>query len=169
MTRKSRQRLRMVALSAALCGALAMSALVMGAWREVSAATTGHVVVDRYTGLAIYGFDPVAYFTDGAALPGRETLELSLGGAAWRFRNEGNLAAFADDPEIYMPRFGGHDPVAIGHGIARAGHPQIWAIHGERLFLFYSEEARREFVADPQAVVERADARWPALSRTLSP
>ena len=32
-------------------------------------------------------------------------------GAIWRFRNEGNRAAFAADPEVYMPRFGGYDPV----------------------------------------------------------
>ena len=75
----------------------------------------------RHTGLAISGFDPVAYFTDGKPVFGRPDLELSLGGAVWRFRNVGNRAAFADHPEIYRPRFGGYDPVAVARGALGAG------------------------------------------------
>src|ERR1700760_4979532 len=54
------------------------------------AATTERVVVNRFSGLAIEGFDPVAYFADGVAEVGREQFEASEAGAVWRFRNEGN-------------------------------------------------------------------------------
>ena len=53
---------------------------------SIGAATTEWVVVNRYTGLAIDGFDPVAYFVDGAPKAGRAELELRSGGATWRFR-----------------------------------------------------------------------------------
>ena len=76
----------------------------------VSAATTERIVLDRRTGLAIHGYDPVAYFTDAVALAGRAELELSYGGVVWRFRNAGNRAAFAERPDVYMPQFGGYDP-----------------------------------------------------------
>ena len=76
-----------------------------GSWRwrgfaaiAAGAATTERVVVNRHTGLAIDGFDPVAYFVDGAPKHGRAELELRSGGATWRFRNEGNRAAFAARP-----------------------------------------------------------------------
>jgi len=132
-------------------------------------ATTEMIVTDRNSGLAIYGFDPVAYFTDRAPLSGREDLEFRHGGVAWRFRNEGNRAAFAKHPDVYMPRYGGYDPVAIAEGMARSGHPEFWAIHDQRLFLFYSPEARRTFETDPGRLIQRADEKWPQVIRTLSP
>src|SRR5689334_4948039 len=76
------------------------------------AATTVHIVVDWHTGLALGGFDPVDYFVDGDAMRGKGGFEHTFAGVVWRFRNEGNRAAFAADPEVYMPRFGGYDPVA---------------------------------------------------------
>src|SRR5207244_12096850 len=85
------------------------------------AATTERVVVDRHTGLALYGVDPVAYFTERKPVPGRPEFEYSYAGAVWRFDNEGNRAAFAADPDVYMPRYGGYDPVGISRGLATPG------------------------------------------------
>ena len=79
-----------------------------------------------------------------------------MDGAVWRFRNEGNRAAFADHPEVYMPRFGGYDPVAIARGASVPGHPLFWAVTGERLYLFYSAEARATFLADPGRIIDAA-------------
>ena len=76
------------------------------------------VVTDPRTGLALYGFDPVGYFTDGKPLIGRAELELSFAGAIWRFHNEGNRAAFRDHPEVYVPCYGGYDPVSMVRGVA---------------------------------------------------
>ena len=64
------------------------------------AATTELIVVDPNRGLALSGFDPVAYFTDSRPLLGRPDLEASFSGATWRFRNEGNRAAFLENPEV---------------------------------------------------------------------
>ena len=120
------------------------------------------MVVNRYTGLAIDGFDPVAYFVDAAPKHGRAGLELRSGGATWRFQNEGNRAAFAGDPDVYMPRFGGHDPMAVARGAATPGHPELWLIAEQRLYLFYSAEARAAFARNP----EKADrGRRAALAR----
>ena len=124
-------------------------------------------MVDAHTGLAISGFDPVAYFTDGKPEPGRSGLELNLGGAVWQFRNEGNRAAFAEHPDVYAPRFGGYDPVAIARGVSVPGHPLIWAVVGERLYLFYDVEARAAFLADPGRLLVAAERKWPALAKDL--
>ena len=77
-----------------------------------------------------------------------------MDGAVWRFRNEGNRAAFADHPEVYTPRFGGYDPVAIARGVSVPGHPLFWAVAGERLYLFYNDKARTEFLADPGRIID---------------
>jgi hypothetical protein len=133
------------------------------------AATTERIVVDPNRGLALSGFDPVAYFTDAKPLMGREDLEYRFGGAIWRFRNEGNLAAFAKNPEIYFPAFGGYDPVAVVRGVATPGHPEIWLITGQRLYLFYDTEARRKFSAAPQTEAAEAEKKWPDVLLTISP
>jgi hypothetical protein len=135
----------------------------------VRAATTERLVVDRHTGLALYGFDPVAYFTDGKPMAGRAELELSFAGAVWRFRNEGNRAAFTDRPDIYMPRFGGYDPMAVARGVAVPGNPQVWLVAQRRLYLFQTAETREAFAAAPDKMLATAQARWPQVVEALVP
>jgi hypothetical protein len=138
-------------------------------WRFTArAATTERLVVNRFTGLAINGFDPVAYFTDGRPLMGRPGFELNEAGAIWRFCNEGNRAVFIADPEIYSPQFGGYDPVDVARGVVFAGNPQLWLIVGQRLYLFGREKSRDAFAAAPQRFLEEAARRWPGLIETLA-
>ena len=146
----------------------------LGAWTlsgliptPTEAATTEWVVVNRYTGLAIDGFDPVAYFVDAMPKQGHAGLELRSDGAIWRFQNEGNRSAFAGAPEISAPRFGGHDPMAVARGAATPGHPELWLIAEQRLYLFYSAEARAAFARAPENAIEAAERNWPELQRTL--
>jgi hypothetical protein len=100
---------------------------------------------------------------------GQDDLEVTLAGVAWRFLNEGNRDAFVKDPQVYMPQYGGHDPVAIIGNVARAGHPDLWLIHKDRLFLFFSEEARKQFTADPDHMALQAEVNWPHVSQALVP
>jgi hypothetical protein len=133
------------------------------------AATTERVVVDWHTGLAINGFDPVAYFTDATPVLGSDELEFRYAGAIWRFHNAGNRDAFAARPDVYMPQFGGYDPVSAARGVAVAGNPLVWLITGERLYLFYSHAARGTFDDDPERVLAAAGRKWPGLLETLTP
>ena len=86
----------------------------------------------------------------------------------WRFSNPGNRAAFEENPEVYRPRFGGYDPVAIARGASVPGHPLFWAVTAERLYLFYSAETRDKFLADPGRIIAAAERKWPAVARTLA-
>ena len=169
MTTPRRQRkLRLVGLGT---GLLAAAAAIGGlaAPAAIRAATTELIVVDRNSGIAIGGFDPVAYFIDGVAMPGKGDFEASFAGAVWRFRNEGNRGAFLADPDTYLPRFGGYDPTGVARGAAVPGDPRLWVMQGRRLYLFYTAEARDLFAGDAEAVIAAADLRWPSVQRTLSP
>ena len=148
--------------------ALLSGLAVAGVAFAAHAATTERLVADRYTGLAIGGFDPVAYFTDAQPLVGRAGFEVSEAGAVWRFRNEGNRAFFVAHPEIYSPQFGGYDPTDVARGVAVAGSPKVWLVAGQRLFLFGRAESRDAFAADPSRVLREAMQRWPALQETLA-
>ncbi len=143
-------------------------AAVAAAGPRARAATTERVVADRFTGLAIDGMDPVAYFTEGRAVPGRADLEASVAGAVWRFCNDDNRAFFLAHPEIYGPQFGGYDPVDVARGVTVAGRPQVWLVAGQRLYLFARIESRDAFAADPAAVLREARVRWPHLRDALA-
>ena len=132
------------------------------------AATTERVVVNRYSGVAIEGFDPVAYFVDARPLVGLREFEASDAGAVWRFRNEGNRASFVARPDIYGPQFGGYDPIDLARGVTFAGNPRFWVISGERLYLFGREEHRAAFAANPAVVLREANSRWPQLEPDLA-
>ena len=138
-----------------------MGAGILAPFSPSWAATDNQLAVNATTGLAISGFDPVAYFTEGKALFGRAEFELNLEGSVWRFNNEGNRGAFEKNPEVYAPQFGGYDPVAIGRGRGVQGHPLIWAVAGQRLYLFYSEQTRASFLADPGRIFDTAERKWP--------
>lgn len=161
---------RKAAFSAGRARAATLALLaVLATALPIAAATTEHIVVDRNSGLAIHGFDPVAYFTNRAPLLGKGEFEHRHATVVWRFRNAGNLGAFVADPDIYMPRFGGYDPVAVARGLAVAGDPRIWVIAEQRLYLFHSPENRASFAANPEAALAAADESWPTVLRTLAP
>jgi hypothetical protein len=132
------------------------------------AATTERVVANRFTGLAIEGYDPVAYFVDARPEVGLEDFEASQAGAVWRFRNEGNRASFVAHPEVYGPQYGGYDPIDVARGVTVPGNPRFWLIAGQRLYLFSREKSRDAFGADPGRVLREANARWPQLEQDLA-
>ncbi len=152
----------MAGLAATCCGLGAAPTAIV-------AATTTVIVNDERSGLAIFGFDPVAYFTDAKAALGRPDFELSYAGVVWRFRNPGNRSAFVANPEVYIPRYGGHDAISIGRGASAPGHPSLWLLAGQRLYLFHSETTRAAFADDPYRAIEAAERHWPAVLRTLVP
>jgi hypothetical protein len=143
-------------------------AFAMPAPAAPAMADNGPVVVNANTGLAISGFDPVAYFTEAAPKPGKPDIELTLAGNVWRFISVGNRAAFAEHPEVYTPRFGGYDPVAVARGVSVAGHPLLWSVVGQRVYLFYNAQARSAFIADPGRYIDAAERKWPEVAHTLA-
>jgi hypothetical protein len=162
-----RQHPATIAVLVAIHVAILIAILVL--LPAAKALATERIVVDWHTGLAIGGYDPVAFYTEGKPLPGNPDIEYQYAGAVWRFRNIGNREAFAARPDVYMPQFGGYDPVGVARGVAVAGNPSIWLIAGQRLFLFYDRDRLSAFAAEPQRVISAAEHKWPQLLRTLSP
>ena len=86
---------------------------------------------------------------EAKATAGRSDLELTDTRGVFRFRNQGNLAAFAANPDVYAPQFSGYDPIALARGIALEGNPLEWEIVGQRLYLFFSPHAHAAFKENP--------------------
>lgn len=148
--------------AAMICGALTMGL------SQDSASANERIVTDWQTGIAISGYDPVAYYTEGDAVPGLADYEANWNGTTWRFRNAGNRAAFVANPKIYAPKMGGHDAYAISEGYIARGNPLIWSIVDGRLHLFNSASSLRSYTSLGDVARVRVGKKWGALSRTLA-
>ena len=73
-----------------------------------SPARAKSAVNKNWRGVAIKGYDPVAYFTLGKPLAGKKEFEIKWQDANWRFANEDHLNLFKSDPEKYAPQYGGY-------------------------------------------------------------
>lgn len=116
----------------------------------------------RIVVLALRGFDPISYFTPEGPQPGNARFETVWNGSAWRFASEANRAVFQRDPGVYAPRLGGYDAAGILDRRLVDADPTVFAIFGDRLYLFRDEERRARFVADP-ALTKTAEGIWPEL------
>ncbi|NOZ31891.1 MAG: hypothetical protein GXP01_02190 [Alphaproteobacteria bacterium] len=125
------------------------------------------IVVNRLTGVAIDGMDPVSFFTEPEPAKGRRDFMFIWGGVPWYFSSEANRQVFAAAPGVYAPRFGGYGLASIARGFLSEGNPRIHTIFFGRLYLFYSSGNRQAFLASPVEMLEEAVAGWPDLRADL--
>lgn len=114
-------------------------------------------------GVAINGYDPVAYFTVGKAVRGEASFTSDWNGAVLRFATWENKATFDSDPEKYAPKYGGYCAYAVSQGYTASTDPDAWTIHEGRLYLNYSKRVRRTWLKDVEAHIGAADRNWPAV------
>ncbi|MCX4240569.1 YHS domain-containing (seleno)protein [Paraliomyxa miuraensis] len=117
-------------------------------------------------GLAIEGYDPVAYFPEGggAPQPGRADLELQHEGVTYRFATPENLERFRAAPGRYEPAYGGWCAYAMGKtGRTVKVDPEAFLIEGDRLLLFYRTkmaDTREKWAEEPGQLRPRAEREW---------
>ena len=119
--------------------------------------------------LAIKGYDPVAYFTDGKPTPGDPQYQLEWDGAVYRFASAEHLDMFKADPERYVPQHGNYCTVAMSRGKKVFADPNSWLIHEGRLYLFGGPAGRDAMLADPAGVQKQADAKQQAVLQLPEP
>jgi YHS domain-containing protein len=112
-------------------------------------------------GIAINGFDPVAYFQDAGPLEGSRKFKVMWKGATWRFATAENQARFEASPRAYAPQYGGYCAFAVAHGATASTDPQAWTVHDGKLYLNHTLAVRERWLQDIPGYVQRADANWP--------
>ena len=110
--------------------------------------------------VAIKGYDPVAYFTDGRPTKGTHDFAFSWQDAQWRFANARNRDLFAAKPERYAPQFGGFCSMAMSRGEVKVIDPEAWAIVDGKLYLSFSKRGIRKFRRNPADNIKKAEAAW---------
>ncbi|MCV6600993.1 MAG: hypothetical protein OIF54_05425 [Cohaesibacter sp.] len=126
------------------------------------------VVVDPVSGIALWGYDPVAYHTDQEAVKGKHDYEFIWNHVSWTFASRANLEVFKADPDLYAPQYGGHGALAMARGYMAKGNPQIWALYKHKLYLFYSFPARAAWAESLQVHIQRSDLNWQKLEPNLT-
>ena len=115
-------------------------------------------------GLAIRGFDPVAYFTEGRPVAGTAEFEADWKGATWRFASAEHRDAFKADPDRYAPQYGGFCAWAVAaKGRLYSTQPSNWTIVDDRLYLNYNDAIQQRWEADIPGFIDRGDERWPEI------
>jgi YHS domain-containing protein len=115
--------------------------------------------------LGVKGYDVVAYFVDGRAVAGNTIIEHEVGGVRYRFASAANRDRFVQDPQRYLPQYGGFCAYAVSKGYTADTDPQAWRIVDGRLFLNYDRGVQRLWEEDIPGRIAKGDANWPGLSR----
>jgi len=111
-------------------------------------------------GLAINGYDPVAYFSDYAAVRGDETLSVEFDGARFLFAAPENRDRFLMNPERYLPQFGGYSTFGMAKGKLYAADPEVFDIIDGRLYLSRNEKVRELWQRNPEGYIALAEKHW---------
>ena len=117
--------------------------------------------------VAIRGYDPVAYFTQGKALPGRKETSSSHRGVTYYFASEDDRKLFAASPEKYVPTYGGWCATAMAKGEKVEIDPTNFKVTDGRLFLFFKAfyaNALKDWNKDEPNQTTRADANWKKIA-----
>lgn len=116
-------------------------------------------------GLALQGYDPVAFFSGGKPVKGAPAFTSSVDGATYRFASAENKASFDKSPAKYEPQFGGYCAYGVSKGKLVEIDVEAFQIVDGRLLLQYSKGVREKFNKDTAGSLKKADANWPTLNK----
>jgi hypothetical protein len=114
-------------------------------------------------GVAVGGYDPVAYFTAGKATKGDAAITFEHQGVIWRFATAANRDAFKAEPAKYAPQYGGYCAWAVSQGYTAKGDPEAWTLHQGKLYLNYNQSVKRGWEKNIPGNVAKGDANWPKV------
>jgi YHS domain-containing protein len=116
-------------------------------------------------GVAIDGYDPVAYFTDQIAVKGSSEFSSEFEGSTFHFASEAHRDAFAAKPAKFAPQYGGYCAYGMAKGYKASIDPVAFTVVGDTLYLNYSEGVRAQWLSDIPGSIRQADVNWPDLRR----
>ena len=132
-----------------------------------SAAWAG--TVNLAGGMAIQGYDPVAYFTQSEAVPGDPTITATYEGAIYRFASTADRELFVADPAEYVPEFGGFCAYGTAKGYKVPIDPQAFSIVDGKLYLNYDKKIWATFEQDAAGYIHKAEVNWPTVQQQPDP
>lgn len=137
-----------------------LSGVALSVVVATSALAAGVDVNASSTGLAMQGYDPVAYFTVGEPTKGSYKITAVYNDATYRFASEENKAQFEANPDAYAPAYGGYCAFGTAMGFKFDGDPNYWKIVDDKLYLNLSKDIQVRWEGDVPGFIESADNNW---------
>lgn len=117
----------------------------------------------KETGIAIRGYDTVAYFTQGKPVKGVEEFQVEWGGANWWFSSREHAGLFSANPEKYAPQYGGYCAYGVAEDYLVKIEPDQWEIVNDKLYLNYDKKIQKRWQKDTTGYIDRADKKFDQL------
>ena len=121
-----------------------------------SAAAAQNVPPSAATRVALKGYDPVSYFTDGKPEQGSAEFSFAFDDTTYWFKSAEHRAKFAADPEHYAPQFDGFCAVQLSRGRKVEADPEAWTITNGKLYVFSGKRGLPIFNEHPVDIAQKA-------------
>jgi len=129
----------------------------------IAAAKEKVLVNANSSGVVLHGYDPVAYFTENAAVKGDKQHRATYKGGTFYFASAANEKLFKKEPAKYAPQYGGYCSMAVSMGQLEDADPKMFTIHDSKLLVQRNEKAHQMFISSPDEFHRKADEQWPEL------
>lgn len=116
-----------------------------------------------FNNVAVSGYDPVAYFTQGKAVEGDKKYRTTYKEAEFRFSSQAHLDEFIAMPEKYAPQYGGYCAYAVANGYTASTDPEAFSVVNGKLYLNFNKSVRDRWSQDIPGNIAKADANWPGV------
>src|SRR5581483_7837969 len=116
-------------------------------------------------GVAIKGYDPVAYFTQSKPVKGTPAFTYQWMNATWWFVTAENRDEFARNPEKFAPQYGGYCAYGVSQGHTVTIDPEAWKIVDGKLYLNYSQGVKKTWSVAIPKHIDEANRNWPGLHK----
>jgi YHS domain-containing protein len=114
-------------------------------------------------GVALHGYDPVAYFTGGAPAKGNSQFTATYEGARYYFASAENESKFNANPAAFAPQYGGFCAMGVALEKKLDGDPMVWKIVDGKLYLNVNADVSVAWQRDIPGNLEKADELWPEI------
>ena len=114
-------------------------------------------------GVAIKGYDPVAYFTEQKALEGNSNYNFEWSGSVWKFVSKDNLNLFQKNPEKYAPQYGGYCAYGCSEKHQSPTDPKAFTIINDKLYLNYNQKVKEMWIKDTTNRIQAANQYWKSI------
>jgi YHS domain-containing protein len=115
-------------------------------------------------GIAIKGYDVVAYFLQNQAVEGKDNFSFEWSGSKWRFSSQSNLDSFKVNPAKYAPQYGGYCAYGCSENHKSPTEPNAFTIVDSKLYLNYNLKVKELWVKDAANRIKTANTNWISLN-----
>ena len=154
----------LTAALAVIAGLFAAGAAIAGTETNISSGLTV-----KGPGLAVHGYDVVAYFTKGQPTIGRAKYSTVHKDATYRFASKKHFDAFEANPEKYVPAYGGYCAYGVAVGAKFDGDPHLWRIVDGKLYLNLNEDIQKTWQKDVPGNIKKSYRNLTKIAHTTPP